>query len=182
MPRPLREQFAGATYHLMARGVRGAPLYIDELEPAQFLQLLSQTCARYDWRVHAYCLMGNHYHLLATTQKPTVSRGMQWLNSSYARSFNTHHGYEGHAFFRRFRSVLIRSEAQLAYVARYILLNPVRARLCAAPTDWAWSSYRATMGEAPRPVFLFPERLLTQFGLGVEHARASFAAFMREVE
>lgn len=180
MPRPLREQFAGATYHLMARGVRGAPLYTNELEQARFLQLLSKTCERYDWLVHAYCLMGNHYHLLATTRRPTVSRGMQWLNSSYARSLNTEHDHEGHAFFRRFHSVLIKKDAQLAYVARYILLNPVRARLCDGPADWAWSSYRATMGEGPPPAFLSPHRLLTQFGLDGAHARASFAAFMRE--
>jgi REP element-mobilizing transposase RayT len=182
MPRPRREQFAGAIYHLMARGVRGEPLFTDEREPADFLRLLSQTCARYDWLVHAYCLMGNHYHLLATTRKPTVSRGMQWLNSRYAESLNARHGHEGHAFFRRFHAVLIKSEAQLADVARYILLNPVDAQLCDTPGDWRWSSYRATIGEAPRPAFLELGSLLGEFGLEPGRARANLAAFIREAE
>lgn len=164
----------------MSRGVRGEPLYTDDAESAHFVRLLSETCARYDWLLHAFCLMGNHYHLLATTQKPTLSRGMQWLNSRYATSLNTHHGHQGHAFFRRFHSVLIKSEAQLAFTARYILLNPVRASLCDHPAAWPWSSYPATMGKAPRPTFLSTGRLLEQFGPDVAQARASFALFMWE--
>jgi len=182
MPRPRREQFAGAIYHLMARGVRGEPLFTDHREPPHFLRLLSQTCARYDWLLYAYCLMGNHYHLLATTRKPTLSRGMQWLNSRYAESLNIRHGHQGHAFFRRFHAVLIESEAQLADVARYVLLNPVRAHLCERPGDWRWSSYRATMGEAQQPAFLASDWLLGQFGHELPHARANFSTFMSEAE
>ncbi len=182
MPRPRREQFAGAIYHLMARGVRGERVFSDAQEPRLFLRLLSETCARYDWVVYAYCLMGNHYHLLATTRRPTLSRGMQWLNSRYAESLNARHGHQGHAFFRRFHALLIESEAQLTDVARYILLNPVRAQLCDRPGDWRWSSYRATMGDAPQPAFLASNTLLGQFGHELPHARANFATFMSEAE
>ncbi len=79
MPRPQRVQFAGAVYHLMNRGVRGEDLYTDAREHARFLALLAEACARYQWLVGTYCLMGNHYHLLVTTPEPTLSVGMQWL-------------------------------------------------------------------------------------------------------
>jgi putative transposase len=92
MPRPLRVQFAGAVYHAMGRGVRGEPLYTDARERTQFLQLLAETCCRYDWQTLGYCLMGNHYHLLVRTLEPTLSRGMQWLNGCYARWLSDRHG------------------------------------------------------------------------------------------
>jgi putative transposase len=123
VPRPPRVQFAGAVYHLMNRGVRGEELYTDVREHHHFLGLLAETCLRYGWLVRTYCLMGNHYHLLVTTPEPTLSVGMQWLNGCYAQWFNWRHRHKGHAFFRRFNSVLIETDSQLAEVARYILLN-----------------------------------------------------------
>ena len=92
------------------------------------------------------------------------------------------HGHKGHAFFRRFRSVLIRTDSQLAEVARYILLNPVRAHLCNRAEDWPWSSYRAMIGKEPTPAFLSSDWLLTEFGVGIEQARVNFAAFIRAAE
>ncbi len=88
----------------------------------------------------------------------------------------------GHAFFRRFHSVLIKSDSQLAEVARYILLNPVRAHLCKTAEDWRWSSYRAMTGKEPIPAFLSSDWLLAEFGVGMEQARANFAAFIRAAE
>jgi REP element-mobilizing transposase RayT len=166
----------------MNRGVRGADLYTDAREHAHFLALLAKTCERYEWLVGTYCLMENHYHLLVTTQQPTLSSGMQWLNSCYAQWFNWRHRYEGHAFFRRFHSVVIKSDSQFAEVARYILLNPVRAHLCKSAEDWPWSSYRATIGMEPVPAFLNSDWLLAEFGVGMEQARVNFAAFIRAAE
>jgi REP-associated tyrosine transposase len=182
MPRPLRVQFPGAIYHLMNRGVRGEDLYTDAHEHGHFLALLSETCVRYGWLVRAYCLMGNHYHLLATTPEPTLSSGMQWLNGCYAQWFNWRHGHKGHAFFRRFHSVFINNDSQLAEVARYILLNPVRAQLCARAEDWPWSSCRAMVGKEPVPAFLASDWLLEQFGFHLNQAQANFAAFIRAAE
>jgi REP-associated tyrosine transposase len=182
MPRPPRVQFAGAVYHLMNRGVRGEDLYTDAREHAHFLALLAETCVRYEWRLGSYCLMGNHYHLLVTTPEPTLSVGMQWLNSCYAQWFNWRHRHQGHAFFRRFHSVLIKTDSQLAEVTRYILLNPVRAHLCQRAEDWPWSSYRAIIGKEPMPAFLTADWLLAEFGVGMEQARVNFAAFVRAAE
>jgi REP element-mobilizing transposase RayT len=166
----------------MSRGVRGAALYTNDREHTHFLALLAEACARYEWLVETYCLMGNHYHLLVTTPEPTLSAGMQWLNSCYAQWFNWRHQHRGHAFFRRFHSVLIKTDSQFAEVARYILLNPVRAHLCKNAEDWLWSSYRATIGMEPSPAFLFSDWLLAEFGVGMEQARVNFAAFIREAE
>jgi REP-associated tyrosine transposase len=182
VPRPPRVQFAGAVYHLMNRGVRGEDLYTDARERDHFLALLGEACARYEWLVGGYCLMGNHYHLLVTTQEPTLSSGMQWLNSCYAQWFNWRHGHKGHAFFRRFKSVLVKTDSQLAEVARYILLNPVRAHLCKRAEDWPWSSYRATIGKDAPPPFVSFDWLLAEFGVGMEQARVNFAAFVRAAE
>jgi putative transposase len=182
VPRPPRVQFAGAVYHLMNRGVRGEELYTDVREHHHFLGLLAETCLRYGWLVRTYCLMGNHYHLLVTTPEPTLSVGMQWLNGCYAQWFNWRHRHKGHAFFRRFNSGLIETDSQLAEVARYILLNPVRARLCKRAEEWPWSSYRAMLGKEPAPTFLSSDWLLTEFGVSIEQARVNFAAFIRAAE
>jgi putative transposase len=78
--------------------------------------------------------------------------------------------------------VLIKSDSQLAEVARYILLNPVRAHLCKTAEDWRWSSYRAMVGKEPMPGFLTSDWLLAEFGVGMEQARTNFAAFIRAAE
>jgi len=180
MPRRPRAQIPGGIYHLMNRGVRGEPLYTDDQECLHFLWLLAEACTRYKWLLRTYCLMSNHYHLLITTVEPTLSRGMQWLNGCYAQWFNWRNSHLGHAFFRRFHSVDIESDAQLADAARYIVLNPVRAGLCATPADWRWSSYGAMVGSEPTPPFLACDWLLEQFGVDRAQAQANFAAFVAE--
>jgi putative transposase len=182
MPRPLRIQYPGAVYHVMSRGVRGLPLYEDADDRHGFLDLLDETCARYDWLIQAYCLMGNHYHLLVTTLDATLSRGTQWLNGQYVRRFNTRHERTGHGIFRRFHAVLIRDDSHAAVAARYILRNPVRAQLCASPADWKWSSYAATVGRYSAPAFLEATRILGDFGLALEQAQANFAAYVNAAE
>lgn len=178
MPRRQRAQIPWGIYHLMNRGVRGEPLYTDDRERHFFIGLLAEACERYNWLLRTYCLMGNHYHLLVATVDATLSRGMQWLNGRYAQWLNWRHGSEGHAFFRRFKSVEIESDEQLAEVARYIVLNPVRAGLCAAPEDWRWSSYRAMVGREPVPSYLACDWLVGQFGFELGQAQANFAAFV----
>jgi len=94
---------------------------------------------------------------------------------------NWRHGLEGHAFFRRFHSVLVESEAYLVDLTRYILLNPVRAGLCRTPGDWRWSSYRAMTGQEAKPAFLASDWLLEQFGVHPAQAQANFARFLADV-
>ena len=181
MPRPLRPQVAGGIYHLASRGVRKLPIYTDDESRRRFLGLLDETIGRYEWELHAWCLMTNHFHLLVTTVEPTVSEGMQYLNGCYAQWFDWRHGYEGHVLERRFWSALIDTDSHLSQAGRYILLNPVRAGLCATATDWQWSSYRKTMGLTTKGPNL-STMLLYEFGRRLEICRKRFAAFIREAE
>ena len=115
---------------------------------------------RYDIRCHAYCEMTNHYHLALTTRQANLSRAMQQLNSDYAQWWNWRHDRAGHVFEARFQAQVVQDGRYLAHVCRYIVLNPVRARMVAAPEDWPWSSYRAMIGIAQRPPFLETDWLL----------------------
>jgi putative transposase len=181
MPRPLRPQVRNGIYHLVSRGVRKLPIYTDDASRRCFLELLDETIERYVWELHSWCLMSNHFHLLVTTVEPTVSEGMQYLNGRYGQWYDWRHGYEGHVFERRFWSDLIETDFHLFESARYIVLNPVRARLCRTAADWRWSSYRRTMGLTTKGPEL-STMLLHSFGRREERARPSFAAFIRAAE
>jgi putative transposase len=164
MPRRLRRQHDSAVYHLYIRGVRRTEIFLSDDDREVFLTLLAGVVADCGWIVTAYCLMGNHYHLAVTTPRGNVARGMQSLNSCYAREFNRRHSFKGHLFESRYNDVAVESDDHLQILAAYIVLNPVRAGLCRTPMDWSWSSYRATMGvDDPLP-FLAVDQLLELFG------------------
>lgn len=162
---------------MTTRGNRRQSIFLGDGDYERFLDLLAEVARRYGWRIHAYCLMPNHYHLVAETPEGTLSDGMERLNGRYAQWFNLRHGYEGHVFERRFHSRLVESLAHLMELARYLPLNPVRARLCTTAAGWRWSSYRAAIGKAPRPRFLAPGRVLGLFGKGAR-ARRAFEEFV----
>lgn len=181
MPRPLRPQVEGGIYHLVSRGVRKLPIFTDDRDRERFLWLLEVTAGRYGWQIHAYCLMTNHFHLLVTTPDPNVSAGMQYLNGRYCQWFNWRHGYEGHVVEKRFFSSLMKTDEQLLTVARYIVLNPVRAGLCRTAADWRWSSYRA-MVKALATVPRLSRWMLGLFHRELPRARERFAEFVRAGE
>jgi putative transposase len=178
---PPREDFAGAIWHLTARGVRKERIFLDARDYAFFLRVLEEVVERFGWVVRAYCLMPNHYHLLVETPRATLSDGMEHLNGRHAQYFNLRHGVEGHVFERRFRSVPVRGEAQLLELLRYIVLNPVRADLCATPLGWRWSSYPAAMGEVRRPKFLALDWLVDLFDGDLRAAREGYERFVHAV-
>jgi REP element-mobilizing transposase RayT len=136
VPRPPRIQVAGGIYHLGLRGVRRTHIFRSEGDYDLFESLLGTVVERFDWRCHTYCLMPNHYHLLVETPQPNLSDGMQRLNSTYAQWFNQLHGFSGHVFERRFFSRLVESTYDLLELVRYIVLNPVRAGICAEARAW----------------------------------------------
>lgn len=151
MSRPLRLQLPGGIYHVTARGNARQAIFEDDDDCAGFLIVLASTVARYRLLCHAYCLMGNHYHLLLQTPESNLSVAMRQLNGVYTQRFNRRHERCGHVLQGRFGAQLVDGDAYLREVCRYIVLNPVRAGLVAHPGEWRWSSFRATAGETAVP-------------------------------
>jgi REP element-mobilizing transposase RayT len=180
MSRPLRISYPGALYHLTLRGNARGEIFIDDSDRALFLDLVASVVERFGWRLHAYCLMGNHYHLLAETPKPNLSHGMRWLNGVYSQRFNRRHERVGHVFQGRFKAILVERDSYLLELARYIVLNPVRAGLVSAPEDWRWSSYLATAGRRDVPRWLSVNWILDQFGTGEPTARTRYRQFVSD--
>jgi REP element-mobilizing transposase RayT len=131
-----------------------------------FLVLLERTVTRHRWRCHAYCLMGNHFHLAIETPEANLAAGMQYLKGRYATWFNKQNDREGALFERRYFGELVDTEAHAYELTRYIILNPVRAGLCAHPRDWRWSSYTAAIRAIKAPGFLHLDGLSVLFGEG----------------
>jgi putative transposase len=178
VPRKPREQFPGAVNHVFARGNRQQNIYLDDTDRERYLDLLEQVVIRYAWCCLAYCLMPNHVHILVETPEPNLAEGMQRLHSLYAQMFNKKHGHVGHVFQGRYGAVLMRTDAQLWTVARYIARNPVEAGLCERPGDWAWSSHAATV-RGSSPAWLDAARLLGYFAATGGRPREQYAAFVR---
>jgi REP element-mobilizing transposase RayT len=180
MARPLRLEFPGAVYHVTSRGNARQDIVADDRDRSQWLTVLAQVVDRYGWLCHAYCLMDNHYHLLIETPQPTLSLGMRQLNGRYTQAYNRRHQWVGHLFQGRFTAILVEKEAHLLELCRYVVLNPVRARAVTHPRHWAWSSYRATVGETPAPGWLTTDWILGQFGQRVGPAQEKYRAFVAE--
>jgi len=180
MARPLRIEFEGGLYHITARGNAGSDIFLENSDREHFLEILARSVERFRWTCHAYCLMGNHYHLLIETPEPNLSRGMQYLNGVYTQWFNREHGRYGHLFQGRFKSIVVEKESYLLELARYIVLNPVRAGLARSAREWRWSSYRATAGQVEVPEFLTTDWLLSQFGKSRLAATRAYRAFVRQ--
>jgi putative transposase len=178
MGRPLRLQVANGLYHVTSRGARQLPLFTDDIDYSRITGILAKTVRRYDWECHSYCFMPNHLHLMIRTREANLSDGMQRLKHEYAIRFNLRHGFEGHAFDRRYFSTLIESEAHLLNCLRYIALNPVEAGLCESPSDWPHCSFRATSGAEPAPSFLEIDFVRGLFSGTPGIGGAAFAAFV----
>ncbi len=164
MARPLRIECSNGLYHVTARGNARMDIFSDDIDRKAFLDTLEQSCDRYNWLCHAYCLMSNHYHLLIETIDPTLCKGMKHLNGQYAQNFNSKRRRIGHVFQGRYKAIMVEKESYLMELSRYIVLNPVRAGMVHAADDWLWSSYRATLGLDEPHACLFTDWLLSTFG------------------
>ena len=125
--------------------------------------MLAECVERYNLVCHAFCLMPNHYHLLIETPDGNLACAMKHLNGVYSQAFNRRHDKVGHVLQGRYKAIVVEKESHLLEVCRYIVLNPVRAKLVSTPGEWRWSSYRSQVGEARAPRFLTIDWLLRQF-------------------
>lgn len=147
MARSIRIQSPGAYYHVMARGNRREDIFHDDDDRRFFLHTLSQACEMTGWRVHAWVLMSNHYHLFIQTPEPNLVAGMSWLQNTLTRRYNVRHRKWGRLFGDRYKAVVVEGEDLYHYqtLMDYIHLNPVRARMIRPKAgqsvmDYAWSS------------------------------------------
>ncbi len=180
MSRPLRIEFPGAVYHVTARGNARNDIFLSDNDRQAFLATLNWVVARFGWICHAYCLMDNHFHLLIETPQANLSAGMRQLNGVYTQRFNHRHQRVGHLFQGRFKAILIEKDSYLLELCRYIVLNPIRARMTASADQYLWSSYLATLGMAPAPAGLTIDWVLSQFAKTRSVARKRYAAFVAE--
>jgi putative transposase len=180
MARPLRIEFPDALYHITSRGDGREDIYRGDGDRGMFLRLMGEVCEGFSWWGHAYCLMTNHYHLLVETPNANLARGMRQLNGVYTQRFNDVHGRCGHVFQGRYKAIIVQKEAYLIELARYIVLNPVRAGMVSRAEDWPWSSYRATTGEEACPNWLRRDWLLSAFDATEQAAVASYQRFVTE--
>ncbi len=182
MPRPLRIQYPGAIYHVMARGNQGQSIYKDDKDRFRFLDTLAEACEKTGWRVYAYVLMHNHYHLLISTPEGNLVAGMKWLQGTFTQRCNGRHKKRGHLFQGRYKALVMDVEDAnyTQIVSTYIHLNPVRAGLVADGSGelkkYRWSSYPAYLA-LECPAWLSRFEVLGSIGL-TEQKRRGYEAYM----
>ena len=168
MARPARIEFPGAIHHVLARGDRREKIFRNDEDRSKFLNYLAEGTERYGVKVHCYVLMGNHFHLLATTPNGNLSRWMHQLETAYTVYFNRRHQLVGHLFQGRFKSTVVEAESYLLEVSRYLHLKPVRGATLGQGTpverrerlrDYRWSTYRAYAGLEKLKSFLDNEAI-----------------------
>ena len=178
MTRPLRLEFPGALYHVTSRGNRRNVIYRDDSDRRAWLDLLGLVCKRHNFLVHGFCQMTNHFHLLIETREGNLSQGMRQLNGVYTQHFNCRHRFVGHLFQGRYKAILVQKESYLLELARYIVLNPVRAKMVASPGDWQWSSHYYVVHSAHPPAWLERDCLLGRFGQTRAEAIRAYEEFV----
>jgi putative transposase len=181
MPRHPRIQAPDVLYHVGSRAVDKQTIFgIVRRDWRVFCDLLDYVVVDFEWNLHAYCVMRNHFHLVLDTPRANLSDGMQYLKGEYAQWFNHAKGREGALFERRFWYRMAVNDAYVLELARYVALNPVRSGFVRRPEEWPWSSYAATTGRVDRPRSLRVDDLLGWFG-GGHQARLLFEEFVEEM-
>jgi REP element-mobilizing transposase RayT len=163
MARHLRIEFPGAVYHVTSRGNERRPIVRDDEDREMFVQILGRVVLKFGLALYAWVLLDNHWHIFCRTPEPNLSRAMKMLNQLYAEYFNRRHRRVGHLFQGRYKAFLVDSDTYFREVARYVVLNPVRAGMCEAAGGYKWSSYRATAGLEDVPEWLAADDLLDVF-------------------
>jgi len=184
MARKPRLEYAGAIYHVMNRGNRRQAIFKTEGDRRLFLSTLGEVCERTGWNIHAYVLMGNHYHLLVETPEPNLTIGMQWLQGTYTKRFNAEHREWGHLFQGRYKAIPVDSGGgYFLAVATYLHLNPVRMKgydfAGTRLEDYKWSSYAGYVRKRRREPWLIVGRVLAALNLtDTTTGRARYGEYM----
>ena len=179
MARPLRLELAGGLYHVTSRGDRREDIFFDDADRLAWLEVFAQTCKRFNWVCHAWCLMDNHYHIVVETIEGNLAQGMRHLNGVYTQTFNRTHKRVGHVFQGRYKAIIVEKDGYLLELARYVVLNPLRAGMVKDIADWHWSSYAAMLGTQNAPEWLQTDWILGQFSPQRRRAINRYMDFVR---
>jgi putative transposase len=148
----------------MNRGAAKQRIFQNTKHYKIFLHLLNELHSRFQVKIHAYCLMPNHYHLLIQTPLANLSCAMRHLNSLYTRKYNVSQNRDGPLLRGRFKSILVDSDNYLLQVSRYVHRNPIVANLAQRAEDYRWSSYQAYLNSKLQPQWLSIDETLDKFG------------------
>jgi len=181
MSRPLRINFPGAFYHITSRGNERKNIFKSDRDREKFLEYLESAVVRYDAKIHAYCLMDNHYHLLLETPSGNLPQIMRHINGAYTTYFNVKRERAGHLFQGRYKAILVEIDEYAKELSRYIHLNPVRAKMVDFPHEYEWSSYNCFTGKRSSPDWLSRNFLLAYFGKSVSTAQKRYQVFVESL-
>ena len=179
MARPLRIELPGGLYHVTSRGNQKEAIFFTEEDRETWLEILARVCGQSNWICHAYCQMVNHYHLIIETPEGNLSQGMRQLNGVYTQYVNRNHDRVGHLFQGRYKAILVERDSHLLELARYVVLNPVRAGMANHVNMWPWSSYPAVMGMKECPAWIDVDWVLRQFDSRRVAAQEKYAEFVQ---
>lgn len=179
MSRPLRLEYANAHYHVMNRGRGRQGIFHGPAYYQAFLTCLEEAHQRFRLQILAYCLMGNHYHLLLKTPEGNLSRNMRHINGHYTQRYNRLKKTDGPLFRGRYKAILIDADSYLLQVSRYIHRNPIETKkpLVAKLEAYPWSSYRSYLNQATSPGWLAREEVLSML-----NSQRRFQAYRNYVE
>jgi len=180
MSNAVRLQIVGETYHVNTKAVDGVFAFPDYHHREMFLRFLRTEIEKSGWECLGYVIVGTHYHLVIRLTKPTLSSGMQRLNSRYARWYNQHHRRRGALWQRRFFDVVVESEEHLLEIQRYLAYNAPRANLAERPEDWPYSNYGSLVGDKPPDRFVLEDEILDLFSPDRDRARRELRLFVEE--
>lgn len=180
MARKPRIEYEGAFYHILSRGVYNVDLFLDDKDYKTFLIKLQEYKQRYLFKLYAYVLMKNHFHLLVETGSTPLSKIMQGLLQSYTQYFNKRYKRWGHLFQGRYKAIICDKDSYLLELIRYIHLNPVRAKIIKNPWDFIWSSHRIYLGIGDDELINEVEFVLKLFSKSKKKAILLYERFILE--
>jgi len=178
MARPLRIEYPDAFYHITSRGNERGTIFWVQKDYERFLSYLESATDRYGARIHCFCLMPNHYHLLLETPRGNLHAILHHINTSYTNYVNARTGRVGHLFQGRYRSILVEKDSYALELSRYIHLNPVRANLVRDPLRYPWSSYACYLGREGKWDWLQRGFILGQISEREREARRKYRAYV----
>ncbi|HIJ96991.1 MAG TPA: transposase [Desulfuromonadales bacterium] len=179
MARKQRIHYSGAFYHVILRGNAGGPIFFSDSDRYRLYLILQYAVEKFRCRIHAFCLMQNHLHLVMQVEDVPLSRIMQNISLRFTKWINYTHVRTGHLFQGRYKALLIDADAYLLELVRYVHLNPVRAGASVILTEYPWNGHRGYLGVEQIP-WLTTDYVLSMFSAQFDRSLAAYEQFVND--